>query len=98
MLVNEERPLLLHATVVNSVYLPAPGTGNGRGPGSGRGRGKGRRERVTFEVDGLVREYKDFEWMRGVRAERVALCKMGARRTESGDEEYVVEWEREMPV
>ncbi|KAH7399996.1 kinase A anchor protein [Cadophora sp. MPI-SDFR-AT-0126] len=101
-LVGEQRPLLLHATVVNTVYVKGRGGGGGRGNERGgrgaRGRGGGRgRERLTLDARELLRGWEDFVWMRNVRVESVAVLRMGAKVGESGEEEYEVEGEVDIP-
>ncbi|TAQ89070.1 hypothetical protein B7494_g2589 [Chlorociboria aeruginascens] len=89
LLVPDARPLLLHATIVNTVYVPGV-----RGKGSGHGKS---RAKLTIDARHILEKYKDFEWMRDVRVEKVAICKMGAKKLEDGEEEYVVEGEVDMP-
>jgi activating signal cointegrator complex subunit 1 len=84
----ENRPLKLHATIVNTVYVPGV-----RGKG-GHGRSKAK---LNFDAREILEDFEDFEWMMNVRIEKVALCKMGAKKNEDGEEEYVVEGEVEMP-
>ncbi|KAL3422422.1 hypothetical protein PVAG01_06578 [Phlyctema vagabunda] len=88
-LVPDTRPLLLHATIVNTIYVP--GT---RGKGSGHGKS---RAKLTIDARDLLEKYQDFEWMKDVRVEKVAICRMGAKKMDDGNEEYVVESEIEMP-
>jgi activating signal cointegrator complex subunit 1 len=88
LLVQEDRPLLLHATIVNTVYVPGV-----RGKG---GHGKNR-AKLTIDAREILEDYEDSEWMSNVRVEKVAICKMGARKNDDGEEEYVVEGEVEMP-
>ncbi|KAH9212486.1 kinase A anchor protein [Leptodontidium sp. 2 PMI_412] len=81
-LVGETRPLLLHATVVNTVYVKGrTGLGGSRGRGRG-GREAGGRGRLVLDARELVREWEDFVWMRDVRVERVAVLRMGAKVVE----------------
>ncbi|PQE30902.1 activating signal cointegrator 1 complex subunit 1 protein [Rutstroemia sp. NJR-2017a WRK4] len=98
-MVKEERALKLHATVVNTVYVKGGrgvgNAGNSRGGGKGDwGRGHGKRKaKITFDAREVMERYKDFEWMREVRVEKVAICRMGAKRGEDGEERYEVEAE-----
>jgi activating signal cointegrator complex subunit 1 len=89
MLVKDTGPLLLHATVVNTIYVPGI-----RGKGSGHGKN---RAKLTLDAREILDDYEEFEWMKDVRVEKVALCRMGAQKTEGGEEEYIVEGEVEMP-
>jgi len=88
LLVEEDRPLLLHATIVNTVYVP----GN-RGKGSGHGKNS---SKLTIDARELLVDYEDFEWMSDVVG-KVAICRMGAQKKDDGEEEYVVEGEVDVP-
>lgn len=90
----EKRELLLHCTIVNTVYAR---DGSSRGRGRGRG-GKNRRDRGQgkFDAREVVEKYDGFEWMRDCRVERVGICEMGAREVE-GEVRYVEVAGREMP-
>lgn len=89
LLIEDNRSLLLHATIVNTVYVPGV-----RGKGSGHGNSKAK---LTLDATELLEDYEGFVWMEGVRLEKVAICRMGAKKNEAGDEEYVVEGEVNMP-
>ncbi|QSZ33100.1 hypothetical protein DSL72_002685 [Monilinia vaccinii-corymbosi] len=104
---NNRRYLLLHATIVNTIYVPGVrdrhqardgGDDESRKPQS-RNAGHGRRKaRLTFDARAILEKYRDYEWMRDVRLEKVAICRMGARKRESGIEEYEVEAEVDVPL
>lgn len=89
LLVADTRPLLLHATIVNTVYVPGV-----RGKGSGHGKN---RAKLTIDAREILEKYQDFEWMKDVKVEKVAICRMGAKKLDDGNEEYVVEGEINMP-
>ena len=89
LLVPDSRPLLLHATIVNTVYVPGA-----KGKGGGHGRNKAK---LTIDARDILEKYEEFEWMSGVRVEKVAICRMGAKKLEGGEEEYEVEGEVDMP-
>jgi activating signal cointegrator complex subunit 1 len=99
-LVQENRPLLLHATILNTVYVPGVRDRSG-GQGAGHGKNKAK---MTIDARGLLERYTEFVWMEDVRLEKLAICRMGARRVkdaegrETGEEEYVVEGEAELPL
>lgn len=94
LMVQENRPLNLHATILNTIYA-SKGTHQ---PGSVAGSGfKGKQRRSKpgkFDATKILEQYADFEWARDVRLEKLSLCKMGARKIiENGvvvDEEYEV--------
>jgi len=89
LLVPDTRPLLLHATIVNTIYVPGI-----RGKGS---RYRKERAKLTIDARDILEKYQDFEWMTDVRMEKVAICRMGAQKMEDGNEEYIVEAEVEIP-
>lgn len=94
-LVPDDRPLLLHATIVNTVYVPGV---RGKGGGSGVGHGK-RKAKITIDAREVLERYAEVIWMEDCRVEKVAVCRMGARKRrdaegkETGEEEYTVEGE-----
>ncbi|KAM5348599.1 hypothetical protein ACJ41O_008423 [Fusarium nematophilum] len=82
---EDSRPLLLHATVINTIYV--------RGSRGGQGRG-GRREKLTIDARDIVSRYDDYVWMEDLPIEKVTLCRMGAKKIEGTDDEaYEVEAE-----
>ena len=64
LLIQEERPLLLHATIVNTLY----------------DRLRKGQPRKCVDAMELIVKYAGFEWVKDVRIERVSVCKMGARK------------------
>lgn len=102
LLVPDERPLLLHATIVNTVYAnERQGGGGGRETQSGqqashrRGRaargGRGGRAKLTFDARDIIERYDDFMWMERMQVQTVALCRMGARSTKVNDAGDIVD-------
>ncbi|KAK4692810.1 activating signal cointegrator complex subunit 1, partial [Lecanoromycetidae sp. Uapishka_2] len=74
-MVPEDRDLKIHATVVNTIYARETKSGKKRwGKGSGK-----------FDATELVQKYKDWEWVKDMRIENVAICKMGAENIVEGD-------------
>ncbi|KAI9869410.1 MAG: hypothetical protein M1813_000199 [Trichoglossum hirsutum] len=63
------RPLLLHATILNTTYA----TKRGEGHGSVKGK-------ITFDASEIVSRYEGFVFMKDMRVENVAICRMGARK------------------
>lgn len=91
LLVPDARPLLLHATVLNTIYVPRGGRGKG---GGGHG---GKKGRITIDAEEMLEDWADFVWMEGVRVENVAVCRMGAKKGVDGEEAYEVEGSVDMP-
>lgn len=91
LMADEGRPLLLHATVVNTIYVRGQGKGNrggrGRGGRGGRGRGGNKRERLVFDATYIIDRYEDQVWVEDIPLEKVVICKMGARKVVIGGEE-----------
>ncbi|RYP40194.1 hypothetical protein DL767_001909 [Monosporascus sp. MG133] len=85
LMTEENRPLLLHATIMNTIYVKG---GDRRGGGHGK-----KKERLTLDARGIIDRYDDFVWMEDVPVEKIAICKMGAKKQEDGDEAYEVEAE-----
>jgi activating signal cointegrator complex subunit 1 len=95
LMAEEDRPLLLHATILNTIYVKGGrnNNDNNNSPG-GRGRGKGKRyERLTIDARQILERYEDYMWMENVPVETIAICKMGAKKLDDGDEAYEVEAE-----
>ncbi|EJT69312.1 hypothetical protein GGTG_12931 [Gaeumannomyces tritici R3-111a-1] len=86
---DEGRPLLLHATVVNTVYCKGSGKrGGGRGGKRGGGGGGGR---MTLDARGALERYADYDWAGGadIVLDRLAIYRFGAkgvRRDNGGGE------------
>jgi activating signal cointegrator complex subunit 1 len=60
-----------------------------------------RRAKLLFDARDVVVKYEDFEWMTDVRIEKIAICKMGAKKVvgDKGEvgEAYEVETEVDAP-
>ncbi|KAK4214462.1 AKAP7 2'5' RNA ligase-like domain-containing protein [Rhypophila decipiens] len=83
VMVPDNRPLLLHATIVNTIYVKGRNRQQqqrGRG-GHGQGRNN-RRDRLTIDATSLLDQFEDQVWMEDVRVEKIAICKMGAKKIE----------------
>jgi activating signal cointegrator complex subunit 1 len=88
LLLEDNRPLLLHATVLNTIYVKG-------GRNSKQSRGK-RREKLTIDASEILDRYEDEVWLEDFKVEKLALCKMGAKKIEVDgveDEAYEVEAE-----
>ncbi|OTB04148.1 hypothetical protein M426DRAFT_11774 [Hypoxylon sp. CI-4A] len=82
LMAEENRPLLLHATIMNTIYV------------KGRDRKGGKRhEKLTIDARGILDRYDNYVWMENAPVEKIAICKMGAKRQDDGDEAYEVEAE-----
>ncbi|KAK6522952.1 hypothetical protein TWF281_002379 [Arthrobotrys megalospora] len=84
ILTQENRPLKLHATVVNTVYckrikswLDPKNSGK-----RDRNRGGNKAERVQFDATEVLEKYKNNVWAEGLEIDRVQICKMGAKKGE----------------
>lgn len=84
LMVDDNRPLLLHATIVNTVYV--------------RGRGRGKGKKLTLEAGSLLDRYADYIWLEKFAVDRVAICKMGAKEVEGEDGEVDAAYEVEAEV
>ncbi|KAM0286063.1 hypothetical protein ACHAQH_001071 [Verticillium albo-atrum] len=71
---KEERPLLLHATMINTIYAKG-----GRGPQGKRGK------KVVVDATDMLARYEGYVWMEGVPLESIAICRMGAKDVEGED-------------
>lgn len=95
-----DKPFKLHCTLVNTTYVTGPGIRDSQRVGGGRG-GHGReRGRVVLDATTALARYDDEVWVRGMRVERVAICKMGAKmmRGKDGIEEEQYEVVAEMEI
>lgn len=87
LLAPGDLPLLLHATIVNTVYV--------------KGRDKHAKKKweraVIADAQAIMDRYEDQVWMEDVPLDKIAICRMGARPVERGgvvvDAAYEVEAE-----
>lgn len=86
LLVADTRPLLLHATIVNTIYVKSK---------TGAGRSKKRDKKVIDHVQAIIDRYEDQVWMRDVPLEKVAICKMSAKPVLEGGEVVDMAYEEE---
>lgn len=86
LLVPESRPLLLHATIVNTTYVK-------------KNRHKGKRwDRIMIkDAQAIMDRYEDQVWMEAMPLDKIAICRMGAKSVEENgtvvDAKYEVEAE-----
>ncbi|KZL79894.1 hypothetical protein CI238_02329 [Colletotrichum incanum] len=77
---KDSRGLLLHATIVNTIYVKGA-------------RGK-KGSKLTIDATDILDRYDDYVWMEDVPIEKIAICRMGAKKIEGADDqEYEVEAE-----
>lgn len=69
LLEEEQRPLLLHATVFNTIY------------GKAKGR-RGKESKRKLQTSQLIEEMQDYSFANDIRLERIAICEMGAKPVE----------------
>jgi activating signal cointegrator complex subunit 1 len=84
-MVDENRALRLHATIVNSVYAKS----------GSKVRGPGAKSFMKFDATNLIERHRDTVWAEVIAIDRVQICKMGAQKIkdEQGnivDEKYEV--------
>jgi activating signal cointegrator complex subunit 1 len=84
LLVPDNRPLTLHATVLNTVYASSRARGGGGGGGSNKEQQQKKKKKRgnTRNIDAteILERYTEFEWARDVRIEKVGMWKMGAKK------------------
>ena len=80
-LVPDSRPLKLHATIVNTIYVK----GRNHQKRSG-GHGKDKKAGLKIDATKLIQEFEDFVWMEKVRLDRVSICEMGVKQVEHDGE------------
>lgn len=74
-LVSDDRPLRLHATIVNTIY------GKNRSASS-RSQGHGPKAKGSLKLDArpVLQKYQDFVWAENFTLDRIAICEMGAKK------------------
>lgn len=88
LLVPDNRPLTLHATIINTIYASSSSKsksimseGSRQAGGNTKNGKKRKNSRLTFDATELLERFTGFEWVRDFNLEKVSLCKMGARKT-----------------
>lgn len=72
--------MVLHATVLNTIYARGKKGGTRKGQSGEKGRrGRINRRDGKFDATYLMERYENMVWMEGVRVEKVAICEMGAK-------------------
>lgn len=91
LLAPDDRPLLLHATIVNTIYVKGNRTSHGK-----------KRSDRTFVTDAqaIMDRYEDQVWLENAPLEKIAICRMSAKPIEENgtvvDAAYEVEAEVEL--
>ena len=96
----EDRPLKLHATIVNTIYAKGrkgPSTGDaGASNQEAKSQGHGPNANAPLKIDAttILEKYAEFVWAKDVTLDRIAICEMGAKKILDGngdvkDEEYI---------
>lgn len=92
LLVEDNRDLKLHATIVNTIYAKGkkrpqrgPASANRGGPAiatNDRSSGHGPNANAPLKIDAtqILEKYKDFVWAENVVLDRLAICEMGAKK------------------
>ncbi|PYI02189.1 hypothetical protein BO78DRAFT_400700 [Aspergillus sclerotiicarbonarius CBS 121057] len=107
----KKRKLLLHATVVNTIYVKGKG-GGGRGGGkiSARGGGGKRKEQYSFDARGLLAQYRGYSPEveggsasvkgsgQGEEGETGSEDGEGSQVGVEGNEEKAFVWARDFPI
>lgn len=75
LLVPDDRPLRLHATVVNTVYAKPQASSARRGGHGPKAAGTKR-----FDARHVLAKCKEWKWAEDFRIEKVAICRMGANK------------------
>ncbi|KAF4121649.1 activating signal cointegrator complex subunit 1 [Geosmithia morbida] len=91
VMADDRRPLLLHATVVNTIYVKKQ---QQQQQDDGQRRRQSR-QRLELDARDLIARYKDYVWAEELSVRTVAICRMGAIKVEGsdGDQAYEVEGE-----
>jgi activating signal cointegrator complex subunit 1 len=95
----DDRPLKLHATIVNTIYAKGRKGQSKANAGASnqepKAQGHGPNANAPLKIDAttILEKYEDFVWAKDVILDRVAICEMGAKKIldETGnvrDEEY----------
>jgi len=73
-LLPDTRALKLHATIINTIYARSAASGKKRWS----------KDSGKIDATALIERYGDYEWVRDMRIERVAICEMGAKEIVEG--------------
>ncbi|KAI9741299.1 MAG: hypothetical protein M1834_003016 [Cirrosporium novae-zelandiae] len=68
----DDRPLLLHITIFNTIYASSGSQSHGHG--------KGRKGKWMIDASQILKDFGEYDWMSNVRVEKIAICEMGAKK------------------
>lgn len=81
LLVHEDRPLLLHVTIINTIYNRPQSHVDQKGESELDGSNqKSNRRPKRIDATELIEKYARVEWAKDFRVEKVSICKMGAQK------------------
>ncbi|SMR45132.1 unnamed protein product [Zymoseptoria tritici ST99CH_3D1] len=103
-LVLDDRPLKLHATIVNTIYAKGnrkptrqkldstvPGSAAGKLEDRSRGHGPNAKAPIKLDARPLIEKYEDFVWAKNIVLDRIAICEMGAKKVHDAQGNVVEE-------
>ncbi|KAF9978846.1 hypothetical protein BGZ65_006845 [Modicella reniformis] len=104
----ENRPLKLHATIVNTIYVRGMASGASNNGNTAQGdkrsggestqrRSNNKNEKMKIDATELVKRWEHKIWGM-VKVEKVAICEMGKKKGEDGLIRYKEIGQLEMPV
>ncbi|KAI6369968.1 hypothetical protein MCOR25_004314 [Pyricularia grisea] len=79
LMVAENRPLKLHATVVNTIYAKGGQRSSRRGGGGGGGKRFGK-DKVTIDATGILERFEDYVWAEDIHLNSLVIYRMGAKK------------------
>lgn len=95
LMVQENRPLKLHATILSTIYAPKSRRQPQAAKLTSEAEPKKRkvwRKHFKFDAGEILEQYAESEWAIDVRLEKLSLCRMGAQKVvvngELVDQEY----------
>lgn len=90
------RPLLLHATIVNTIYVRQPKPVHGSKPVS---KGRNTTQRFEFDASHLLNRYQDYYTVRVRRMPRVQTVPSGSASTSSpAPPKFPFVWAKDIPI
>lgn len=113
-LIDDNRPLKLHATIVNTIYAKGrrrpnrtkqssqqvgnPATSEYGQEDRSSGHGPNADAPLKIDATELLEKYKDYVWAESFTLDRVAICEMGAKKILNDEGEIVSEEYKEIAI